>query len=619
MLCQIIFCNASWWIFGRCFDSEVVAFEMLSDDYSKMLFLQCDRYVEMHAQFGRYYRLRIPHFGRDMAYHAQTCDAYFVGDRANVTRLNLEQGRFLAPYETESPSNNVCAVNPEHQLLLVGGSDGAVEAWDPRSRQSAGRLDCLRSLGEHLSQSGGSGVPEVTSLCCRDGLNLAVGTSSGHVQLFDLRSPESLLVKDHMYGLPVKKIAFHGTHDQVLSLDAKCLKIWDRQTGSPYAAIESEHELNDLVVYPDSGLVFMANEQPRLQSHFLPSLGPAPAWCSFLDSITEEMAEDDAVADVYDDYKFVTRDRLVDLGLDHLIGSPLLRAHLHGYFMDVRLYRKAESLAGPAKTTMAESKVRRRMEEAAKKRVELKSKLPAVNKELYLKLKDSESKNLAKKSKKQSTAGGALLEDDRFQDMFKDDKFAIDTTEEAYRLLNPVLSKLDESRMKKLERQYERVDGEDEDDEDEGQVDDDDDDDDDVADSDIYSEGESSSEEEEQEEKVKVSKNKKNKKKPLLQEEPKESKVKFYELKDGFDPSDAKRGRRRKDKMSLEKRLAATIEEDEGETVVSTPGVHQMTFKSKRSRRAEAERERNREHLKERAQLRRSTGSLRGKRKKGVV
>jgi hypothetical protein len=26
-----------------------------------------------------------------------------------------------------------------------------------------------------------------------------------------------------------------------------------------------------------------------------------------------------------------------------LIGSPLLRAHMHGYYMDVRLYRKAVS------------------------------------------------------------------------------------------------------------------------------------------------------------------------------------------------------------------------------------------------------------------------------------
>ena len=42
--------------FERCFDSEPVAFTILSEDYSKVAFLQCDRYVELHAQFGRYYR-----------------------------------------------------------------------------------------------------------------------------------------------------------------------------------------------------------------------------------------------------------------------------------------------------------------------------------------------------------------------------------------------------------------------------------------------------------------------------------------------------------------------------------------------------------------------------------
>ncbi len=46
------------------------------------------RYVEIHAQFGRYYRLRIPHFGRDLAYHPQSCDVYFAGDKSNVTRYD---------------------------------------------------------------------------------------------------------------------------------------------------------------------------------------------------------------------------------------------------------------------------------------------------------------------------------------------------------------------------------------------------------------------------------------------------------------------------------------------------------------------------------------------------
>jgi hypothetical protein len=33
--------------FERCFNQEPVAFKLLSEDYSKMIFLHCDRYVEV--------------------------------------------------------------------------------------------------------------------------------------------------------------------------------------------------------------------------------------------------------------------------------------------------------------------------------------------------------------------------------------------------------------------------------------------------------------------------------------------------------------------------------------------------------------------------------------------
>lgn len=52
-------------------------------------------------------------------------------------------------------------------------------------------------------------------------------------------------------------------------------------------------------------------------------MGPAPRWCSFLDSLTEEL-EEKHVDTVYDDYKFVTRKELQDLGLDHLMGRNFL-------------------------------------------------------------------------------------------------------------------------------------------------------------------------------------------------------------------------------------------------------------------------------------------------------
>ena len=38
------------------------------------------------------------------------------------------------------------------------------------------------------------------------------------------------------------------------------------------------------------------------QAYFVPSLGPAPRWCSFLEGLTEELEESAAPA-LYDDYR----------------------------------------------------------------------------------------------------------------------------------------------------------------------------------------------------------------------------------------------------------------------------------------------------------------------------
>lgn len=58
-----------------------------------------------------------------------------------------------------------------------------------------------------------------------------------------------------------------------------------------------------MAVVPQSGLLFVAAEQPKVLAFFVPALGPAPKWCSFLDNLTEELEEQSA--GVFEDYKFV--------------------------------------------------------------------------------------------------------------------------------------------------------------------------------------------------------------------------------------------------------------------------------------------------------------------------
>jgi ribosome biogenesis protein ENP2 len=70
-------------------------------------------------------------------------------------------------------------------------------------------------------------------------------------------------------------------------------------------------DLNDIHHIPGSGLLMTANEGIQMTTYYIPQLGPAPRWCSFLENITEEL-EDSAggARTVYQDYKFVSRAEL---------------------------------------------------------------------------------------------------------------------------------------------------------------------------------------------------------------------------------------------------------------------------------------------------------------------
>ncbi len=257
--------------FERCYDAEAVKFHVLSDDYTKLVILQNDRYVEFHSQNGKWYRTRIPKYGRDMDFHQSSCDMYFVGASSEIYRLNLERGSFMQSLKTEANEILCCEFNPEHELFTYGTREGRLECWDPRSKSRAGTLDCAPHVLE--ADCDVSGVPAISSLKYRNALHFGVGTRTGQILLYDLRSSKPLLVKDHNYGLPIKTVRFHEEAGLVLSLDQRILKMWERETGKPFTSIEPESKLNHLCMFPESGLLFIANEAPKILTYYLPALG----------------------------------------------------------------------------------------------------------------------------------------------------------------------------------------------------------------------------------------------------------------------------------------------------------------------------------------------------------
>src|SRR5262249_46990524 len=156
-----------------------------------------------------------------------------------------------------------------------------------------------------------------------------------------------------------------------------------------------------------------------MHSFFIPQLGPAPKWCSFLDNMVEEM-EEEVHTETYDDYKFLTMPELKSLSLEHLIGKTnLLRPYMHGYFVASKLYEQARSIANDY--VWEEDRAKRVKEKVEKERA---SRIRGNKKvKVNQKLADKILKRQERRERVDTEAGS--LGDSRLGKLFEDEEFAV--------------------------------------------------------------------------------------------------------------------------------------------------------------------------------------------------
>ncbi|CAN1238167.1 Nucleolar protein 10 [Linum grandiflorum] len=360
--------------FERHFESEIIDFQILDEDYSKLAFLCADRSVCLHAKYGKHYSLRIP--------------------------------------------------SKIHGLVACGGEDGAVECFDMRVKggavkcTSVARIDAVAPSGD-IDQ-------EVTALEFDEdgGFLMAVGSSGGKVLLYDLRSSNPVRVKDHLYGSRILDIKWHHSLNsegrKLITTDSHIVRIWDPETGEGMTSIEPNGgTINDICVFKNSGLMFLALDGSQIPSYFIPSLGPAPKWIASLENLTEELEEDGQTA-VYDNFKFLTKEDLERLNMTKYIGTNHLRAYMHGFFVDLRLYQRKVKRLPKVNRSLAVS---------------------ILEKEIETERKDEDGFEKRKGSKKSKGLGSEIFDDPRFSGkMFNNEDFEIDETSPEYLALHPMAS-----------------------------------------------------------------------------------------------------------------------------------------------------------------------------------
>uniref|UniRef100_A0A5K3FHD2 Nucleolar protein 10 n=1 Tax=Mesocestoides corti TaxID=53468 RepID=A0A5K3FHD2_MESCO len=302
--------------FDRCVDYLPTRMTCLSEDYSKFALLEEERWVDVHAAGGHHFRFRVPRPGVDIHYAPSKCHLLITAAANAIFRMDLCEGRYATPLASPSLSDtdgfNASCFMPELDVLLSGSTAGYVQGWDLRSSEWTFNLD-ICSAAPRPSEMAVFSRAACTTFTHKDALNFAVGTSEGLVHIFDVRQTKQ----------------------------PHCLKIWNVETGSMFVGFETGPiELNWMYHFPNSGLIMIANESPKVSRYFIPLLGEAPYWCSSLDQLITELEPD--VRTMYDGYKFLTRQQLLEFGMMDLVGTRFLRAYMHGYFVSNQLFLKIQ-------------------------------------------------------------------------------------------------------------------------------------------------------------------------------------------------------------------------------------------------------------------------------------
>ncbi|PON88889.1 Guanine nucleotide-binding protein, beta subunit [Trema orientale] len=276
------------------------------------------------------------------------------------------------------------------------------------------------------------------------------------VLIYDLRSSHPIQVKDHMYDSPILGIKWHrvlgSRQPKLITADKHIVKIWDSKTGDGMTSIEpAAGTINDICVFDDTGLMLLALDGSQIPAYFLPALGPAPKWSPRLQQWEELELEGNKEAFIYDKTKFLTKEDLDKLNLTNLIGTDLVRASMHGYFVDYSVYMKAKELADPSSyDKYIEQRRQEKLEKELATRIATKRKLPKVNRILAKQIveneeaenakKDADDEDIKRPSKKKKALSSDIFKDERFMKMFEHKDFEIDELSQEYLALHPVAS-----------------------------------------------------------------------------------------------------------------------------------------------------------------------------------
>ncbi|SCM25049.1 nucleolar protein 10, putative [Plasmodium chabaudi chabaudi] len=468
----------------RHFDEEVLSFVFLTSNYEKLAFLCKNRYLEFHNAAGKYYKMRIPKEGRSLMYNKESTNLYITASYEDIYILNLQKGCYESSIKTKNEHNNFICKNMQLPIFCTGGSDGYLEIWDEREKKSLNFLNvneyeeltssCFSDNGLKLAVGTSKGIVKLFDI--RHSKPLLI---KDHCNDIPIKKIEFLNVDSSKSSYMGTNEWYRNTYDNynnsgmynsstnlscnelVASCDENCIKIYSeaqknilslqvinfddgkKRNNKKIKLLNNECvNINSFTFYKNSGLCFIPCDNKKVFIYFIPYIGIAPKWCNFLDNITEELEEkekykkDDAydinnnnnTNDGFDDYVFLTNQQIEQLNIAHMKGTKNLIPYLHGYYIPSNIYVDIKSVMQENDLESYKNNlIQKKLQQKQQMRISDKSNI-LVNKNYVDNLLNKVQKRIDKKQKAMVNAQ-ELLQDDRFNKLFYDPEYMVETVD----------------------------------------------------------------------------------------------------------------------------------------------------------------------------------------------
>mmetsp|Transcript_13656 Transcript_13656/g.34340 ORF Transcript_13656/g.34340 Transcript_13656/m.34340 type:complete len:351 (+) Transcript_13656:95-1147(+) len=254
--------------FERHLDSSIQNFQIISQDWQKLLFLRNDKQLEFHNKGGFHYKTKILANGVDLLFQSKNNIAYIPSTKNEIFKLDLKEGKFLNSMKNESLYTNTCSGKSLFEnILAFGNSGGIIKFWDPRIFQK----EIFKIEGFKFIKKL-TGKRKITSIRFSETneFECFIGFENGEVILFDTRSNFPLISKEMEEPLPIMSIRMDQSGKKILIANCNQIKIWEKKSGKTTSFLDSKIKINHLCKIKNSGFFFFwLCKNPKLKENLL--------------------------------------------------------------------------------------------------------------------------------------------------------------------------------------------------------------------------------------------------------------------------------------------------------------------------------------------------------------